>query len=156
MQRAAADMSASARTSAACRRRVSCGRIYLNIGSPSYRARVRVSSNRGFLPQHHETVSSLVCRSSFVCGPATRVHGHQIFVDGAFNGDPHPGNILLTPDGKLGLIDYGQVRARVLGPSQGESGKYRLKAAIRLHNIYIYYCLHVCTGGGAQRPFYSG
>ncbi|CAN0519191.1 unnamed protein product, partial [Ectocarpus sp. 8 AP-2014] len=39
-----------------------------------------------------------------------RVHGHQIFVDGAFNGDPHPGNILLTPDGKLGLIDYGQVQ----------------------------------------------
>ena len=41
--------------------------------------------------------------------PIERVHGHQIFVDGAFNGDPHPGNILLTPDGKLGLIDYGQV-----------------------------------------------
>ncbi|CAM9857266.1 unnamed protein product [Laminaria digitata] len=40
-----------------------------------------------------------------------RVHGHQIFVDGAFNGDPHPGNILLTPDGKLGLIDYGQASA---------------------------------------------
>ncbi|CAM9173352.1 unnamed protein product [Pylaiella littoralis] len=39
-----------------------------------------------------------------------RLHGHQIFVDGAFNGDPHPGNILLTPDGKLGLIDYGQVK----------------------------------------------
>lgn len=44
---------------------------------------------------------------------AHRVHGHQIFVDGAFNGDPHPGNILLTPDGKLGLIDYGQARALV-------------------------------------------
>lgn len=41
----------------------------------------------------------------------TRVHGHQIFIDGAFNGDPHPGNILLTPDGKLGLIDYGQARS---------------------------------------------
>ncbi|CAM9270428.1 unnamed protein product [Discosporangium mesarthrocarpum] len=43
-----------------------------------------------------------------------RVHGHQIFVDGAFNGDPHPGNILLTPDGKLGLIDYGQVKHMTL------------------------------------------
>jgi aarF domain-containing kinase len=29
---------------------------------------------------------------------------------GAFNGDPHPGNILLLKDGRLGLIDYGQVR----------------------------------------------
>jgi aarF domain-containing kinase len=39
-----------------------------------------------------------------------RVHGHQIFVDGVFNGDCHPGNIILMPDGRLGLIDYGQVK----------------------------------------------
>jgi len=38
------------------------------------------------------------------------VHAHEIFIDGAFNGDPHPGNILLLHDGRLGLIDYGQVR----------------------------------------------
>ncbi len=42
-----------------------------------------------------------------------RVHGHEIFVDGFFNADPHPGNILLCPDGRLGLIDYGQVCVRV-------------------------------------------
>ena len=34
----------------------------------------------------------------------------QIFVDGFFNGDCHPGNILLLEDGRLGLIDYGQAR----------------------------------------------
>lgn len=39
-----------------------------------------------------------------------RVHAHEIFEDGAFNGDPHPGNILLMPDGRLGLVDYGQVK----------------------------------------------
>lgn len=39
-----------------------------------------------------------------------RVHAHEIFQDGAFNGDPHPGNILLMPDGRLGLVDYGQVK----------------------------------------------
>ncbi|ETO08530.1 hypothetical protein RFI_28857, partial [Reticulomyxa filosa] len=38
------------------------------------------------------------------------VHGYQIFKNGAFNGDPHPGNILLMPDGRLGLIDYGQFK----------------------------------------------
>ena len=39
-----------------------------------------------------------------------QVHGHEIFVDGAFNGDPHPGNFLLVqPGNKIGLIDYGQV-----------------------------------------------
>lgn len=39
-----------------------------------------------------------------------RVHAHEIFTDGAFNGDPHPGNVLLMPDGRLGLVDYGQVK----------------------------------------------
>lgn len=38
------------------------------------------------------------------------VHGHQIFVNGCFNGDPHPGNILKLTDGRLGLIDYGQFK----------------------------------------------
>lgn len=37
------------------------------------------------------------------------VHGHQVFVDGVFNADPHPGNIMLLDDGRLGLVDYGQV-----------------------------------------------
>jgi len=41
------------------------------------------------------------------------VHAHQLFEDGFFNGDPHPGNILLLDDGRLGLIDWGQVK--VLG-----------------------------------------
>jgi len=36
------------------------------------------------------------------------VHAYEIFECGTFNGDPHPGNFLLMPDGRLGLIDYGQ------------------------------------------------
>lgn len=38
------------------------------------------------------------------------VHGYQIFFCPLFNGDPHPGNILLLPDGRVGLIDFGQCR----------------------------------------------
>jgi aarF domain-containing kinase len=38
------------------------------------------------------------------------VQGYQIFNDGCFNGDPHPGNTLELDDGRLGLIDYGQTR----------------------------------------------
>jgi ubiquinone biosynthesis protein len=34
---------------------------------------------------------------------------HQIVVDGIFHADPHPGNILLLADGRLGLIDFGSV-----------------------------------------------
>ncbi len=39
-----------------------------------------------------------------------RVHAHEIFFGGAFNSDPHPGNVLLVPDGRLGLVDYGQFK----------------------------------------------
>ncbi|MDR2429352.1 MAG: hypothetical protein LBD14_00335 [Puniceicoccales bacterium] len=31
----------------------------------------------------------------------------QIFLDGFFHADPHPGNLLVTPDGRLCLIDWG-------------------------------------------------
>jgi len=36
----------------------------------------------------------------------------QILVEGFFHADPHPGNVLLTPDGRLALVDVGMV-ARV-------------------------------------------
>ncbi|MDQ1746482.1 MAG: ubiquinone biosynthesis protein [Frankiaceae bacterium] len=36
----------------------------------------------------------------------------QILVEGFFHADPHPGNVLLTNDGRLGLVDLGMV-ARV-------------------------------------------
>lgn len=33
--------------------------------------------------------------------------GHQILVDGLFQADPHPGNLLLLDDGRVGLLDFG-------------------------------------------------
>ncbi|OXM87485.1 ABC1 kinase family protein [Paenibacillus rigui] len=33
----------------------------------------------------------------------------QVFVDGLFHADPHPGNILILPDGTVGLIDFGMI-----------------------------------------------
>jgi ubiquinone biosynthesis protein len=33
----------------------------------------------------------------------------QIVVEGVFHADPHPGNILLLADGRLGLVDFGAV-----------------------------------------------
>ncbi|KAH8047318.1 hypothetical protein JL722_13130 [Aureococcus anophagefferens] len=38
------------------------------------------------------------------------VHGHELLVDGLFNGDPHAGNFLLLENGAIGCIDYGQVK----------------------------------------------
>ncbi|GII62600.1 ubiquinone biosynthesis protein UbiB [Sphaerisporangium krabiense] len=33
----------------------------------------------------------------------------QIMLDGVFHADPHPGNIMLLADGRLGLLDFGSV-----------------------------------------------
>lgn len=33
----------------------------------------------------------------------------QVLVDGVFHADPHPGNILLTEDGRLGILDLGML-----------------------------------------------
>lgn len=34
-------------------------------------------------------------------------YGHQILLDGLFQADPHPGNILVLPGGKVALLDFG-------------------------------------------------
>jgi ubiquinone biosynthesis protein len=36
----------------------------------------------------------------------------QIVIDGVFHANPHPGNILLLADGRLGLIDFGSAAWR--------------------------------------------
>jgi ubiquinone biosynthesis protein len=38
-----------------------------------------------------------------------RAYLHQVVVDGFFHADPHGGNVILTEDGRLGLIDLGMV-----------------------------------------------
>jgi ubiquinone biosynthesis protein len=35
------------------------------------------------------------------------LYGTMIFERGFFHGDPHPGNLLVLPDGRIGLLDYG-------------------------------------------------
>ena len=38
-----------------------------------------------------------------------RAYLDQVFVHGVIHSDPHPGNVLLLDDGRLGLIDFGMV-----------------------------------------------
>ena len=38
-----------------------------------------------------------------------RAYLHQILVDGFFHADPHPGNVLITDDRKIALVDLGMV-----------------------------------------------
>jgi len=68
----------------------------------------------GVTKRTYEAKSSLPINHAKLIDELLHIHGHQILVDGCFNGDPHPGNILLlgVEEGKpqLGLIDYGQVK----------------------------------------------
>eukprot|EP00850_Spirogloea_muscicola_P007159 SM000035S13139 [mRNA] locus=s35:689645:692460:+ [translate_table: standard] len=35
-------------------------------------------------------------------------YGHMLLIDGVFHADPHPGNLFLLDNGRLGLLDFGQ------------------------------------------------
>jgi len=37
------------------------------------------------------------------------IYGQQVLLDGFFHADPHPGNILITGEGKIVLVDFGMV-----------------------------------------------
>ncbi len=39
----------------------------------------------------------------------TRAFLKQVFDDGLFHGDLHPGNVLITPDGRIAFLDFGAV-----------------------------------------------
>jgi ubiquinone biosynthesis protein len=42
---------------------------------------------------------------------AAELCAKMIFDDGFFHADPHPGNLFIEPDGRIGLIDFGMVGA---------------------------------------------
>ncbi|ORY42369.1 ABC1-domain-containing protein [Rhizoclosmatium globosum] len=54
--------------------------------------------------------SFIPLNSARIMATLTKVHGHQVLVDGFLNGDPHPGNFLLLEDGRLGMLDMGQIK----------------------------------------------
>jgi ubiquinone biosynthesis protein len=53
---------------------------------------------------------------------------HQVLVDGFFHADPHPGNVFVTDDGRLALVDVGMV-ARVSPSMQDRILKLLLAAS---------------------------
>lgn len=40
-----------------------------------------------------------------------KAYGHMMIYDGLFHGDPHPGNLMLSPEGQLIMLDFGQCKA---------------------------------------------
>lgn len=63
-------------------------------------------SKRGISP--HGKMAMAVKRS--ILKDLTTAYGQMILKSGFFHADPHPGNILVTKDTKVALLDYGQVK----------------------------------------------
>lgn len=61
-------------------------------------------------PEIQYQESFIPLNSSFIMETLLEVHAHQLLVDGYFNADCHPGNFLLLPDGRIGMIDFGQIK----------------------------------------------
>ena len=47
--------------------------------------------------------------SGGLAGELIQAYLHQILIDGFFHADPHPGNVFITDDGRIALIDLGMV-----------------------------------------------
>ena len=60
--------------------------------------------------ESHEESEFIPINAAKLVDDLLGVHGHEVLIDGCFNADPHPGNILYSPGGKIALIDYGQVK----------------------------------------------
>ena len=48
-------------------------------------------------------------RSSDIVATVMELYIQMMLVDGLFHADPHPGNLLVAPDGKIILLDFGMV-----------------------------------------------
>jgi ubiquinone biosynthesis protein len=57
------------------------------------------------------------------------LYARMIFTHGFFQGDPHPGNILVLPDGRLGLLDFGL--AKELPAGFGPAAARMIASAMR-------------------------
>ncbi len=55
------------------------------------------------------TLKSWGLRPPDIAKKGLNIYLKQIFEVGIFHADPHPGNILIKPNGKIGLIDFGMV-----------------------------------------------
>jgi ubiquinone biosynthesis protein len=49
------------------------------------------------------------CDPGAIARDGTEAILRMVFVQGVFHADPHAGNVMLLPDGRLGLLDFGQV-----------------------------------------------
>ncbi|GMK41121.1 ABC transporter [Paenibacillus sp. CCS19] len=57
----------------------------------------------------HEALQAMGITNKRIAERITSAMFHQIFEEGLFHADPHPGNLLVEPNGAIGLLDFGMV-----------------------------------------------
>lgn len=55
-----------------------------------------------------------------------RMYARMIFEHGFFHGDPHPGNLMIAPDGRVVLLDFGLAKELPAGFGDGVGAMLRL------------------------------
>ncbi|XP_026443055.1 protein ACTIVITY OF BC1 COMPLEX KINASE 8, chloroplastic-like [Papaver somniferum] len=95
----------------------------------------------------------------------TRAYAHQIYVDGFFNGDPHPGNFLVSkePPHRPILLDFGLTKRVSTSMKQGLAKMFLACCEVRRSFLQfciilmkIYYSTNSLTEKAKQRiPFYA-
>jgi predicted unusual protein kinase regulating ubiquinone biosynthesis (AarF/ABC1/UbiB family) len=80
--------------------------VYINL-STSYVLTQTFVEGKNLSKMTPDEVATL--QGEEIAGELLTAYMQQIVVDGIFHCDPHPGNILITPDGKLTLLDFGMV-----------------------------------------------
>ncbi len=80
---------------------------------------------RGVKLSQFESFQSLGISPAEVLRKGMDAFFKSIMVDGFFHGDPHPGNILVLPDGRMGLLDFGSV------------GKLSRKSRMSIINMFL-------------------
>ncbi len=79
-------------------------RIYWHLTGPRVLVMERIDGVRA---DDREAVRRLGVAGREVAELGLAAYVKQIFVDGFFHGDPHPGNLLVTPNGELAFLDFG-------------------------------------------------
>ncbi|MDV2480427.1 AarF/ABC1/UbiB kinase family protein [Methanoculleus sp. Wushi-C6] len=79
-------------------------RIHWNLSGPSMLAMDYVE---GVRIDDVEAIRALGLFPEDVAAAGFEAYVKQIFVDGFFHGDPHPGNLLVTRQGEIVFLDYG-------------------------------------------------
>ena len=118
---------ATSRAIPSSRRTCACRAIHWDLTTAP---RARDGVHRGREDQRRaRRVAALGARLPELVRWIARAFLHMMFRDGFFHCDPHPGNLMLTPDGRIGIVDFGMHRR--IAPEVLAAVRENLLASVR-------------------------